>query len=52
MSYLVGEMAAYLLVAAVIGGLIGWFMNRCKCNKAIAELEGQKQILSSEVSRI
>ncbi len=50
MSYLVGEMAAYLLVAAVIGGLIGWFFNRCKCNKAIAELEGHKQTLSSEVT--
>ena len=50
MTYLVGEMAAYLLVAAVIGGLIGWFINRCKCNKAIAELEAQKQTLSSEVT--
>ena len=50
MTYLVGEMAAYLLVAAVIGGLIGWFINRCKCNQAIAELEAQKQSLSSEVN--
>lgn len=49
MSYLIGEMAAYLLVAAVIGVLIGWFLNRYKCNKVIVGLESQKQELTSEV---
>ncbi|MFK7794618.1 MAG: hypothetical protein AB8B89_04655 [Gammaproteobacteria bacterium] len=48
MSYLVGEMGAYLLVAAIIGVLIGWFLSRCKCNKAIAEIESQKQALNTE----
>ncbi len=49
MSYLVGEIGVYLLVAALIGGLIGWFLYRCKCNKAIAEVEEQKQVLNSEL---
>lgn len=49
MSYLVGEIGVYLLVAALIGGLIGWFMYRCKCNKAIAEVEAQKQSVISEL---
>ena len=52
MSYLVGEIGAYLLVAAVIGVLIGWFLNRCKCNKAIAEIESQKQALVSEMNSV
>ncbi|MDW3096383.1 MAG: hypothetical protein R8G33_11970 [Gammaproteobacteria bacterium] len=52
MSYLVGEMGAYLLVAAVIGVLIGWFLSRCKCNKAIAEIESQKQALTSEFNSV
>ena len=49
MSYLVGEIGVYLLVAALIGGLIGWFFYRCKCNKAIAEIESQKQSIISEL---
>lgn len=52
MSYLVGEMGAYLLVAAIIGGLIGWFLSRCKCNKAIAEIESQKQALDNEFNSV
>ncbi len=52
MSYLVGEMGAYLLVAAIIGVLIGWFLNRCKCNKAIAEIESQKQVLTTEYNSV
>lgn len=52
MSYLVGEMGAYLLVAAIIGALIGWFLNRCKCNKAIAEIESQKQALTTEFNAV
>ncbi len=52
MSYLVGEMGAYLLVAAIIGVLIGWFLNRCKCNKAIAEIESQKQALNAEFNSV
>jgi|GEM_PF-1787272 len=50
MSYLVGEIGVYLLVAALIGGLIGWFLYRCKCNKAVAEVEAQKQTLNTELS--
>lgn len=52
MSYLVGEMGAYLLVAAIIGVLIGWFLSRCKCNKAIAEIESQKQALTTEFNSV
>ena len=52
MSYLVGEMGAYLLVAAIIGALIGWFLSRCKCNKAIAEIESQKQALTPEFNSV
>ena len=52
MSYLVGEMGAYLLVAAIIGVLIGWFLSRCKCNKAVAEIESQKQALTSEFNSV
>lgn len=50
MSYLVGEIGVYLLVAALIGALIGWFLYRCKCNKAIAEVEAQKQALNAELT--
>jgi len=50
MSYLVGEIGVYLLVAALIGALIGWFLYRCKCNKAIAEVEAQKQALNTELT--
>ena len=49
MSYLVGEIGVYLLVAALIGGLIGWFLYRCQCNKRVAEVEAQKQALNSEL---
>ena len=49
MSYLVGEIGVYLLVAAIIGGLIGWFLYRCQCNKRVAEVEAQKQALNSEL---
>ena len=52
MSYLVGEMGAYLLVAAVIGALVGWFLSRCKCNKAVAEVESQKQTVAEELSSV
>ena len=52
MSYLVGEMEAYLLVAAIIGALIGWFLSRCKCNKAVAEIESQKQALNNELNSV
>ncbi len=50
MSYLVGEIGVYLLLAAVIGGLIGWFIQRCRCNKAVAEIEAQKQAVSTELN--
>ena len=50
MSYLVGEMGVYLLVAAIIGGLIGWFMYRCQCNKRVAEVEAQKQAINTELN--
>ena len=49
MSYLVGEIGVYLLVAALIGGLIGWFLYRCKCDKRVAEVEAQKQALNSDL---
>ena len=49
MSYLVGEIGVYLLAAALIGALIGWFIYRCKCNKAIDEIEAQKQTLNTEL---
>ena len=52
MSYLVGEMGAYLLAAAIIGALIGWFLSRCKCNKAVAEIESQKQALNNELNSV
>ena len=52
MSYLVGEMGVYLLVAAIIGALISWFLNRRICNKAIAEIESQKQALSTEFDSV
>ncbi len=52
MSYLVGEMGAYLLVAAIIGVLIGWFLSRCACNKAIAKIESQKHTLTAEFNSV
>ncbi|MFK8026752.1 MAG: hypothetical protein AB8C40_01710 [Gammaproteobacteria bacterium] len=52
MSYLHGEMLAYILVAAIIGALIGWFLNRCKCKKEIAEIESQKQAVTTEFNSV
>ena len=51
MSYLVSAMTVYLLIAAIIAGLTGWFFYRGKCNKVIAELESQKKDLNATVAR-
>lgn len=51
MSYLMSEMGVYLLVAALIAGLLGWLAHRFFIsNKAIAEIEAQKQALTNELT--
>ena len=39
MSYLIGQMLLCLLLAALLGFLVGWFWRRWICNQKIAELE-------------
>ena len=34
MSFLVGEIGAYLLVATLIGALVAWLISRAKCRNA------------------
>lgn len=38
MSYLLNELLLYLLGAAALGALIGWFIRRCTCNRDLAAL--------------
>ena len=39
MPYLIGEIIICMLIAAIFGFLIGWFLRRYICNRKIAELE-------------
>lgn len=50
MSFLVGEIAAYLLVAALLGVLVGWLLNRCGCRNSIAERDSKISNLDSEIN--
>ncbi len=53
MTFLVGEIAAYLAVATLLGVAVGWFLNRCSCRKSIDELntkiDEQKSTYTSEL---
>ena len=50
MSFLVGEIAAYLLVATLLGLLIGWLLYRCGCRKSIAELDSKINNMDSQIT--
>jgi len=43
MSYLLNELLWYLLGAALLGALIGWFMRRCTCNRDLLTLRSDMQ---------
>jgi len=43
MSYLLNELLLYLLGAAAIGALIGWFIRRCTCNRDLTVLRENLQ---------
>lgn len=49
MTFLVGEIAAYLLVATLLGILIGWLLYRCNCRKSIAELDAKISNMQSQI---
>ena len=49
MSFLVGEIAAYLLVAALLGVLVGWLLYRCGCRKSIAEQDAKIGEMDSQI---
>lgn len=50
MSFLVGEIAAYLLVATLLGVLIGWLLYRCGCRKSIAEQDAKISNMDSQIT--
>ena len=50
MSFLVGEIAAYLLVAALLGVLVGWLLYRCGCRKSIAELDSKVSNMDAQIN--
>ena len=50
MTFLVGEIAAYLLVATLLGVLVGWLLYRCGCRKSIAELDTNIRNKESEIT--
>lgn len=39
MGYLISQMLLYLLLAALLGFLIGWLLRAMTCNRKIAEIE-------------
>jgi len=43
MSYLLGQMFVYLLVAALIGGIIGWFL-RGGCGEKVSEKQTKSDL--------
>ncbi len=51
MSYLLNEILLYLIAAALIGGLVGWLMRRCTCNRDLEILQTQLDEKQNEVER-
>ena len=49
MSFLVGEIATYLLIASLLGVLVGWFLYRCNCKKTTEELNSKITNINSEL---
>ena len=50
MSFLMGEIAAYLLIAALLGTLVGWFLFRCSSRKSIAELDTKISDMDAQIN--
>jgi len=53
MSYLLNELFLYLVGAAILGALVGWFIRSCSCKNALstlrANLEGKINAQASEI---
>ena len=52
MTFLVGEIAAYLLVATLLGILVGWLLYRCGCRKSISELNSDIDNKQSQLNSV
>lgn len=50
MTFLAGEIAAYLLVATLLGVLVGWLLYRCGCRKSISELNSDIDDKQSQIN--
>lgn len=51
MSYLIGQILLSVLMAALLGFLVGWFLRGWLCNQKIDELESKNAKLEAEASR-
>ncbi len=52
MSYLLTQMLLCLLLAAVLGFILGWLLKRCSCAEVEAEWRGRYGILEDERNRL
>lgn len=51
MSYLIGQILLSVLMAALLGFLVGWFLRGWLCNQKIDELESKIAKMEAEASR-
>ncbi|MGI9295223.1 MAG: hypothetical protein ACR2PS_14690, partial [Pseudomonadales bacterium] len=52
MSYLITQMLLCLLLAAVLGFILGWLLKRCSCTEVEAEWRGRYSMLEDERNRL
>lgn len=52
MSYLICQILVCLLVAALLGFLLGWYLRRLRCQRDCDELRGKLDIAESEQARL
>lgn len=52
MSYLIAQMLLCLLLAAVLGFILGWLLKRCSCTEVEAEWRGRYGMLEDERNRL
>ncbi len=52
MSYLICQILICLLIAALIGFLLGWFLRRLRCKRDSDELRGKLDVAESEQARL
>lgn len=52
MSYLICQILICLLIAALLGFLLGWFLRRLRCKRDCDELRGKLDVADSERARL